>query len=139
MNIVQKERIAVLRSGNESYNRIAEILGISVNTVKSYCRRNNMGGCLSGATTKSDVHQMFCRQCGKELIWTPGKKTSKFCCGECRVKWWNSHPEKVNRKAVYSFNCSYCGTPFTAYGNTGRKYCSHACYVNDRFKGGETA
>lgn len=139
MNIVQKERIAVLRAENESYNRIAEILGISVNTVKSYCRRNNLGGCLSEVPTKPDTHQIFCRQCGKELSLTPGKKAPKFCCGECRVKWWNSHPDKVNRKAVYSFTCSCCGLSFTAYGNIRRKYCSHECYVNFRFKNmGET-
>ncbi len=56
---------------------------------------------------------------------------------KCRTVWWNSHPEAVNRKAVYSFTCAHCGKPFTAYGNAGRKYCSHACYIADRYKGGD--
>lgn len=138
MNRLQKERIALLRASGESYTRIADALGLSINTVKSYCRRNNLGGSLAEAAPKAAVSQVFCKQCGKELHQIPGKKALKFCCKDCRVKWWNTHPDKVNKKAIYSFTCAHCGKLFTAYGNSGRKYCSHECYVNDRFKGGET-
>lgn len=61
----------------------------------------------------------------------------KFCSDNCRTAWWNAHPEKVNRRAVYHFTCAHCGKPFTAYGNAKRKYCSHACYIADRYKGGD--
>ncbi|RXM53885.1 RNA polymerase subunit sigma-70, partial [Clostridium tetani] len=27
----------------------------------------------------------------------------------------------------------YCGKEFSAYGNKNRKYCSHNCYIRDRF------
>lgn len=27
----------------------------------------------------------------------------------------------------------YCGKAFVAYGNKDRKYCSHDCYIRDRF------
>ncbi|MCI9560414.1 MAG: hypothetical protein HFG52_14545 [Lachnospiraceae bacterium] len=57
--------------------------------------------------------------------------------GECRVKWWHEHPEKIKQRAVYSFTCAGCGKPFTAYGNSRRKYCSHECYIRNRFKGGD--
>ena len=30
-----------------------------------------------------------------------------------------------------------CGKPFTVYGNSKRKYCSHECYIRNRFKGGD--
>lgn len=39
-------------------------------------------------------------------------------------------PEKL--KAV----CPVCKKPFTVYGNANRKYCSHECYIEDRFGGG---
>lgn len=138
MNSIQKERIALLRVGGESYARIAGILGLSVNTVKSYCRRNNLSGSMAVTAPKTPIGQAFCRQCGKELSQILGKKTLKFCDDECRVKWWNAHPDKVNKRATYSFTCAHCKKAFTAYGNSGRKYCSHQCYINDRFKGGET-
>ena len=40
----------------------------------------------------------------------------------------------IVQKAVYSYTCIGCGCAFTAYGNDHRKYCSHACYIQDRFK-----
>ena len=136
MNNLQKYRILLLRANGESYNIIADALGLSVNTVKSYCRRNNITCNTSTSTPKNSSNQAFCRQCGKELPQIPHKKPMKFCSDECRVKWWNAHPDKVNKKAIYTFTCAYCQKIFTSYGNSNRKYCSHNCYINGRFKGG---
>ena len=38
----QKRTIAELRSKGATYAKIGEALGISKDTVKSYCRRNNL-------------------------------------------------------------------------------------------------
>ena len=65
----------------------------------------------------------------------PGRKKKRFCSDSCRMKWWNSHMDKVKRKAIYEFTCLHCGRTFTAYGNSGRKYCSHDCYIEERFGG----
>ena len=137
MNNLQKDRISLLRNSGESYNSIADALGLSVNTVKSYCRRNKIKSSTPVISPRSLINQLFCKQCGNELPQIPNKKPLKFCCNECRVKWWNTHPDKVNKKAIYSFTCAYCKISFTAYGNSSRKYCSHECYINDRFKGGD--
>ena len=51
-------------------------------------------------------------------------------------EWWTEHPERIRQKAVYEFICAKCGRAFTAYGNKKRKYCSHECYIADRFGGG---
>ena len=69
----------------------------------------------------------FCRNCGKPLTHTPGKKKRKFCSTECRLAWWNANPEKMNRKAMYSYTCPVCGSEFSAYGNAHRIYCSREC------------
>lgn len=34
----------------------------------------------------------------------------------------------------YSLTCAHCGENFTIYGNTGRKFCSSACYQTARRK-----
>jgi endogenous inhibitor of DNA gyrase (YacG/DUF329 family) len=134
MNQEQKERIIALRGGGETCAHIAGQLGISVNTVKSFCRRN-------GIQPKIPSHPVIiavdsgvnCPQCGNKIKPTSGRKPKRFCSDACRVLWWNSHSEQVKRKAVYSFKCDYCGRDFTAYGNTKRRYCSHTCYCADRF------
>lgn len=138
MNTQQKTEIALLRSQGYGYTKIARVLGISKNTVKSYCRRSNLSGAMLEPAADIPVFTTsFCPECGKAVTQTVGRKEKKFCSDECRHKWWNSHPEKITRKAVYSYTCAGCGKPFTAYGNSRRKYCCHACYIADRFKGGD--
>ncbi len=137
MNIQQKTEIASLRSKGFGYTKIAQALGLSKNTVKSYCKRNSLSGSALESTADMPIPTpSFCLECGQGITQTPGRKEKKFCSDECRHKWWNARPEKITRKAVYSFTCAGCGKPFTTYGNSHRKYCSHACYIADRFKGG---
>lgn len=38
-----------------------------------------------------------------------------------------------HENAIYTYVCAVCGKQFEAYGNNHRKYCSHKCYINDRF------
>jgi len=130
MTAPQKERIKQMRGKGESYASIAAALNISENTVKSYCRRNNLGAEYIAEQAMIDDN---CDNCGKPLEHKQSSKKKRFCSDSCRLAWWNSHPESMNQRAVYSFVCSHCGAAFTAYGNKGRKYCSHACYVSDRF------
>lgn len=133
-DIIVKEKheseISRMRQAGVSYGKISDILGISINTVKSYCRRNNIKP-IDKATIKPDV----CLNCGKVIVQNKKTKRRKFCCLECKTTWWNSHPEAVNRKANYELRCASCGKTFISYGNKGRKYCSHECYINARFKG----
>lgn len=137
MTDTQKSQIVKLREMGMGYTAIAKTLGISENTVKSFCRRNKLNG-VAAASKKSKplfdgLH--FCHFCGKEVAQNPGRKKKKFCSDKCRNKWWNSNLDKVNRKAIYSFECLNCKNPFTAYGNSKRKYCCLECYAN-RNKGG---
>lgn len=133
----QKEQIAALRSQGFGYATIAKAVGLQKGTVVAYCRKIGLTGTKAVDNRRIEVDINFCLQCGALLTQTPGRKRIKFCSDKCRVTWWNAHPEKVNRKAVYSFTCANCGKPFTSYGNAERKYCCHACYIADRFKGGD--
>ncbi|MEF9970654.1 MAG: helix-turn-helix domain-containing protein, partial [Ruthenibacterium sp.] len=53
----QKEQISELRQQGYGYSKVATLLSISKNTVKSYCRRNE----LQGASHRVD---RLCKQCG---------------------------------------------------------------------------
>jgi len=123
----QKEKIALMRSDGASYIKIAEALGISANTVKSYCQRNGVGGEESRA-------KKVCEQCRQALKYS-SQPSRRFCCDACRMAWWKAHPKKLNRKAVYHFKCAVCKKAFTAYGNANRKYCSRKCYGKSKAAG----
>ncbi len=122
MTDLEKRQIEDLRKQGNGYKKIAQLTGLSINTVKSFCRR-------IGTVSSSQ-----CMQCGKEITQVKGRKEKKFCCDACRMKWWNSHQDQVKRKAVYEFTYQACGTTFTAYGNSHRKYCSRKCCLKGRYK-----
>ncbi|MDO4301293.1 MAG: RNA polymerase subunit sigma-70 [Clostridia bacterium] len=124
----QKEKIIRFRNMGHGYAEIGREIGVSKDTVKSYCRRN-------GLKISDSKNVDKCRECSKPIMQYEKKKKRIFCCKACREKWWAAHPEQVNKKAIYSFECTFCGRKFTAYGNSKRKYCSHKCYIKDRFGG----
>ncbi len=123
MDAKQKDKIAQLRMQGMTYEQVAKQLQLSVNTVKSYCQRNQLGGRKQAVSEK-----YFCRQCGMEVKQTPHRKLKKFCSDKCRMKWWNSHPEKLHIKSGQSIVCPICKNVFLAYASANRKYCSRVCY-----------
>ena len=127
MTEVQMEMITRLRKSGMGYTEVSRATGIPKDTVKSFCQRNNLGG-----RTK-EAAGMACPQCGKELDRNAKTRKPRFCCESCRRAWWRAHPEMGLKKAVYKFTCAHSGKPFSAYGNSKRKYCSHACYIAARF------
>ena len=131
----QKSEIIRMRKCGTSFSKIADITGVSRNTIKSFCRRKNIEIQTSAVFGEPDTNELKCKQCGKMLQVITGRKKPRFCSDRCRTQWWNSHPEAVNRKAIYNFTCDRCGKSFTAYGNNHRKYCSHNCYIESRFGG----
>ena len=132
----QRKRIREYRANGMGYSKIAQALGISENTVKSFCRRNGLGGAITLMPRIEVKGKNVCECCGKEVVQNPGRKQKRFCSDRCRNKWWNEHLDQVNRKANYDYVCPHCKKPFTAYGNANRKYCCHECYVADRYYGG---
>lgn len=134
MNDLQRKAIEKLRNKGAGYKAIAQKLDLSVNTVKSYCRRNGLTGNRSGTAALEEI--LFCKECGKKLTQTDGAKKKTFCSDECRLSWWKDHPEEIKRKANYELTCNHCQKTFISYGNKKRKYCSHECYIAHRFGGG---
>jgi len=133
----QINQITIMRQQGASYSAIAKAMKLSQNTVKSYCLRHDIRNLSPGARKTyaiGDITQ--CENCGGEVEQYSLKRYKRFCCDACRNTWWNHHPNLITRKAVYEHTCKHCGRPFRAYGNARRKYCSHECYIADRFGGG---
>ncbi|MER0123339.1 RNA polymerase subunit sigma-70 [Streptococcus sp. ZJ93] len=132
MKLEQQSAIRQLRQDGLGYKAISHKLSISVNTIKSFCRRE---GLISQKTNTAKISCDYCPVCAKSLTHISGKKKKKYCSDRCRMKWWNTHQEKVKRKAFSNQICVGCLHSFTSYGNQKRKYCSHHCYITDRFGG----
>jgi endogenous inhibitor of DNA gyrase (YacG/DUF329 family) len=135
MDGFQKEQIKNLRGEGLSYAEIARQVNVSRDAVISFCRRNGLQEIKKPISVVENDTADVCRECRKPLVQVDGMKRRVFCSKECRTKWWKEHPDRLNRKAVYQFTCPHCGKPFSAYGNSKRKYCSHVCYISDRFGG----
>lgn len=70
-----------------------------------------------------------CGNCGKAINLGLSWRIKRFCCDKCRLAYWASHSDELNKKAYYDFHCQECGEPFQAYGNAKRKYCTRSCYA----------
>ena len=128
----QKELIMRLRAKGLSFGKIAVAVGLSVNTVKSFCWRNR----IDTTPPKNEDCQKaeYCAQCGALLMQTPGHRQKRFCSNRCRRLWWTEHPGHMNLKAYATYTCQHCGTVFLQYGNRTRKFCSRGCYLSHRYE-----
>jgi protein-arginine kinase activator protein McsA len=117
-----KAQIQQMRENGCSYAQIASALDMSINTVKSFWRREQ-------------EKKLYCRNCGKRLEQIPKQKPRIFCSTPCRMNWWRHNRDKLAGKAYYHLTCQNCSAEFTCYGNKNRKYCSHNCYIQSRFGG----
>jgi len=140
MTADEKAKITHMRLEGVGFVKISTDLGISVNTIKSYCRRKALPGggigYIPAETEKQNTTR--CKQCGKPLTQNPKRKVKRFCSDTCRLKWWNTHREAVNMKTASQITCADCGKEFSCYSRENRKYCCHSCYITNRF-GGEDA
>ena len=110
----QKYKIAELRQSGYGYANIADALGLTKNQVSAYCRRAGLTGTKAAVGTTDVPASNCCRNCGKLLTQVAGRKPVKFCSDACRIHWWNTHPDAVDKKAFYDFTCACCGKPFRA-------------------------
>ena len=124
------EKLIELRRQRLGYMKIANLMGISINTVKSYCKRHKIT-----RDTKAEValKEHACLQCGMPVKQLRGKREKEFCCDACRMKWWSAHQALLHHRKTHSQVCPHCHKTFTVINSRKRKYCCHACYIADRF------
>jgi len=123
----QQQAIIRMKNGGFTLTQIATRLGLSRNTVKSFCQRNQ-DNLMSKATGT-------CEQCGAVLFSKPGHKEPRFCSDKCRSGWWNRHPEMLSNGKMVESHCKCCDVAFRSYPSQHRDYCSRACYLKARYGG----
>lgn len=123
----QKTLILYYREQHMTYRQIGKKLGLSPDTVKTFCRRKR----AQSERTEESV-QAQCRNCGAPVHPLPGRRERLFCSPACRTAYWRKH----NLLGGTPRYCAGCGALLTG-GSASRKYCGHACYIRHRF--GSTA
>jgi len=123
MTDFEMNEITRLRSQGQGYKRIAATLGLSWNTVKSFCQRSK------DEVPSTENH---CKQCNTVLTQTPHKRKKVFCSDKCRIAWWNANPELIKGKELKKDVCEVCGSTFVSYASKHKKYCSRSCYDKAR-------
>ncbi len=132
----EKKQVEKHRNNGLSYAQISRMLEVSENTIKSYCRRSGLiGDRKSNKPIVEQTHNQ-CKNCGDKLLQGTRGKPKKFCSEKCRRNWWKENSDKTEKNALYTLVCQECGEAFQSYGNKDRKFCNHACYIKNRFKGG---
>lgn len=134
----EKEKIKELRLKGMGYKAIANLLGLTRDSVRGFCKRNSLSGdsCVVALNVEEKVKRnVLCAYCENPLKQKSTGRMRRFCCDDCRRKWWKEHEveRKKNKEHIYHYMCPYCGKEFNVYGNKKRKYCSHNCYIKDRF------
>ena len=124
----EKQNIRQLQTQGYGYRSIAAMMGLPINTIKSYCRRHPI------EQAAESVAEGFCRECGIKLIQMPHRKEKKFCSDKCRAKWWAAHTEVSDKRNYIKTVCVNCGNEFETYPSKQRKFCSRACFADSRRK-----
>ena len=124
MTNAEMKRIDVLQREGLGYRRIASMLNLPTNTVKSYCQRHPVmavGSVVAG-----------CKNCGADLGENAERYKKQFCSDSCRMAWWNQHRYLVRRKAERQVVCAQCGQTFSVYARPNQRFCSRECYHHHR-------
>ncbi|MBE6931668.1 MAG: hypothetical protein E7463_15470 [Ruminococcaceae bacterium] len=126
MSSDQRKRAQMLREEGRSYAEIAHAMKVPVGTVKSWLHRVQGG-------KKDNCTPGICLRCGKRFPVVEGRKLKKFCSDSCRISWWSSNRDRINRKAEVCSVCRVCGRTYMSYPSQGKIYCSRRCYFEDRY------
>lgn len=139
---IQQEKIIALRQRRVTYQEIGDTTGLTMDTVKSYCRRNNITAPGKIKTAQRPVkpepkktglpNLTFCLNCNRLITQAPKQKPKKFCCPKCRDVWWNKNRNLVSSSRRVA-HCAYCGGEFEKFDSSKQRYCGKQCYINHRF------
>ena len=128
MKNAEKNTILLMREQRKSYKCIADELGISINTVKSFLLRK-LKTQNAVDITQPDSSYRHCKQCGTLFHQTEHSKAKIFCSDRCRIIWWNAHRNLAERASAHQQICAICGSSFYTYHG---QYCSRTCYGKAR-------
>ena len=134
----EKVNVRRRRERGESYGAIAKIMGLNVNSVKSFCRREKIQVGVITVTDSDDSPELIdeqaiplttkqkrlCELCGEPVL-VLSRQANCFC-SDSRIKYWRG-----SRK---SYATEHTCQTWSYLRKKDRNYCSHNCYINHRFK-----
>jgi uncharacterized protein YjcR len=88
-----KDKIRQLRLEGIGYKGIAASLGISRDSVRSFCKHNGLEGNSSVVSLNYQENKnrnKICTNCGKPLKQKRLGRNKRFCSDKCRHSWWHS-------------------------------------------------
>ena len=124
MDFATQSKIRELSMGGYGYRKIASVLNISPNSVKSYLKRNPVDNV-------DFLDFQICKYCGVSLESENTRPDKVFCSKKCKNQWWNRNPN-VKSKSIELLVCPCCNKQFYSYKSRSRKYCSMKCYDKTR-------
>ena len=124
MNKTQREKVRQMRVRGDSYADIGVATGLPVGTIKAYCSRNDI-------RLNQPEQEGLCERCGKALVRQVHAPAKRFCSFECRNSWWHDNRDKRVRNGA-AHVCAHCKKEYPSY-DSESKYCSHPCYIAQRF------
>ena len=137
MTEIQGMQILSLRKQGLGYKKIASIVNVSRDSVRSYCKCRGLNGYLSREFDFEKEVKLgnVCSFCGGKINKSVTGRPKRFCSDACRRNYWKGHREEIkkNPSAIYIRECRYCNEIFETYGNKTRKFCCHEHYIKYRF------
>ena len=118
----QKTRIEKMRHNGMEFRDIASAVGMTDAAVRMYCTRHDITPLMEKEST--------CLFCGNPIERKDRGRKALFCSETCRVKHWRMLQKSDGGVKI----CKGCGKEFRTANSKG-KYCSHGCYIRDRFGG----
>ena len=121
-------QIVKLRGQGLGYKQIANMVNLSRDSVRSYCKTRGLTGYVSAV--QMNMKELMergdaCGFCGGPMKKASTGRPRRFCCEECRRRYWKGHREEIKR--------SDKAETFESYGNKNRKFCCHEHYIKFRF------
>lgn len=95
MTARQLETIAALRQCNYPYSFIGRELGLSINTVKSICRRKGISAVGARKNKCEKQKAPLCPNCHTVI---EGRKSQRFCSDACRIEWWKNQRRVIEKQ-----------------------------------------
>ena len=133
----QQRKIREFRLQGVGYRAIASVVGVNRDEVRNFCVSKELDRLAAERNGREKLAQdeSNCANCAVIIRHSRTGRHKKFCSEKCRRAWWSAHPDVLvkSEAASYACTCRYCHESFEAYGNRNRKYCSHNCYIRDRF------
>ena len=115
----EKRRVLDLHDRGKTSKEIADQTGINVGTIRTFISRFN-------ARKSNEPQSTACEECFKPIEQPAEGKVRRFCCSQCRTRWWNKHRNEL-RSSSHEKTCPVCGKCFVTYKDA--KFCSRVCYI----------